>query len=67
MTTDGNHRLKGVATGILSGYTIDETGVKQEVRLPVVMVPSIGRHLSSVPSATEQGATPTFALEESRI
>lgn len=67
ITTAGNHKLKGVATGTISGYIIDQTGVRQQVRLPVVVVPDIGRNLFSVPSATEQGATTIFALEESRI
>ena len=67
ITTAGNYRLKGVATGVISGYIIDQTGVRQLVRLPVVVVPGIGRNLFSVPSATEQGATTMFALEESRI
>ena len=67
ITTAGSDRLKEVATGVISGYIIDQTGVRQQVRLPVVMVPGIGRNLVSVPSATEQGATTTFALEEPRI
>ena len=67
ITTAGNYRLKGVAAGVISGYIIDQTGVRQQIRLPVVVVPGIGRNLFSVSSATEQVATTIFALEESRI
>ena len=67
ITTAGSDRLKEVATGVISGYIIDQIGVRQQVRLPVAVVPGIGRSLFSVPSATEQGATTIFALEESRI
>lgn len=67
ITTAWNHTLKGVATGILSGYIIDQTGVRQQVRLPVVVVPNNWRNLFSVPSALEQGATTIFVLEDSRI
>lgn len=47
------NRVKEVATGIISGCTIDQTGVRQHVRLPVVVVPDFGRIFSSIPSATE--------------
>ena len=45
ITVAGNHRLKAVATGIISGYIIDETGVRPPVRLPVVVGPTLAAYL----------------------
>ena len=67
ITTDGNYRLKGDATGVISVYIIDQIRVRQQVRLPAVVVPGIGRNRFSVPSGTDQGATTILALKESRI
>ena len=65
--TAGSHKLEKVATTIITGYTIDQNGVRQQVRLPVVVVPGFGRNRFSAPSSTQQGSTNTFILEESRI
>ena len=49
-TARDHHRRKlqatGSAIGIISGPLIDKTGVKQQVRLPFVVVPGIGHNLS---------------------
>lgn len=66
ISTAGNHRLKGIATGTISTCIIDQAGVRQQVRLLVVVVPRIG-YIFSVPSVTEQGATTIFALQRSRV
>lgn len=67
ITTTGNHRLAGAATGIVTGCIIDQSEVKQQARPPVVVVPGIGPNVFSVPSAPEQGATTIFEVEGTRI
>lgn len=46
---------------------IDQTGVRLQKRLPVVVVPDFGCIIMSVPSATGLGATIIFAPEQSQI
>lgn len=61
--TAGNHELKGVDTEIIGGYITDHIGVRQQVRLPIGVVPGIGRTLFLVPSAKDQGVETMFAVE----
>lgn len=44
-TTARNNKLKAIATGIISGYTINRTRARQHVRPPLVVVHDVGRNL----------------------
>lgn len=59
--------LKEVATGSISGYLIDQTGVRRQIRLPDMVVPGIVCNTFSVLSATKLGTPAIFDLEGTRI
>ena len=67
ITTAGKHQLEGDATGVITGTITDKAGVKQAVKIPIVVAPGLGRNLFSVPQATLQGAVTTFAADASRV
>ena len=46
----------------MNGMTMEQARASRPVRMLVVLLPGIGRHLFQAPSATAQGATTTFAL-----
>ena len=45
MTTASKHQLEGDATGVITGTVTDKAGVKQPVKIPIVVVPGLGRIL----------------------
>ena len=59
--------MKENATGAITGAIIEKSGMKQPVKIPIVVVPGLGRNLFSVPQATLQGAITTLAADTSRI
>ena len=67
ITTAGNHKLPGDATGGISGTVIDTHGQRQSVGLSIVVVSGLGKKLFSIPEATSEGVVTVFALDGSRI
>ena len=67
ITTAGNHKLPGDATGVISGTVIDTHGQRQSVGLSIVAVSGLGKKLFSIPEATSEGVVTVFALDGSRI
>ena len=63
ITTAGKHQLGGDATGGITGTITHKAGVKQPVKIAIVVVPGLGPNLFSVPQATLQGAITTFAAD----
>ena len=59
----GNHRLYGVGQGVLFVQVLDHIGSKHSVRLPVTVVPGLGRHLFSGGSAAARGVTMIIATK----
>ena len=56
ITTAEKKQLEGDATGVITGTITDKAGVKQPVKIPIVVAPGLGRNLFSVPQAMLQGA-----------
>lgn len=50
--TPGKHQPEGSDRGVIPGAIIDKAGVKKPVKIPVVVVPSLGRKFYSVSQAT---------------
>ena len=67
ITTAGKPQLQGDATRVITRTNTDKAGVKQPVKIPLVVVPGLGPNLFSVPQAALQGAITTFAADASRI
>lgn len=59
ITAAGQNQPKGDATGVITGAIIDNTGVKQSVTFPIMVVPGLGRDLFLVPKAKLQDAVTT--------
>ena len=67
ITTAGKHQLEGDHTGVITRTTTDKAGVKQPVKILIVVVSGLGRNRLSVPQATLQGAITRFAADASRM
>lgn len=52
IVTPGKYQPEGDARGVIAGAIIDKAGVKQPMKIPVVVVPSLGRNFYSVSQAT---------------
>ena len=62
ITTAGNHKLPGDATGVIGGTVIDTHGQRQSVGLSIVVVSGLGKKLFSIPEATSEGVVTVFCL-----
>ena len=49
INTARKHQLEGEATGVITGTITGKAGVKQSLKIPIVLVPGLGRNLFSVP------------------
>ena len=67
IATAGKHQLEGDATGVITGTITDKAGVKKPLKIPIAVVPGLGRNLFSVPQAALQGVITTFTADASRI
>lgn len=57
----GNQRLFGVGRGFLVVFVVFHLGFKHSVRLPVTIVPGLGRHLFAAGTAAGKGVNLVIA------
>ena len=65
--TAGGALLDGTGEGILQGVITDNYGNGHLVRIQILVVPTIGRNLFSVKTATRNGIVSIFDRENSRL
>ena len=65
--TAGGALLDGTAKGILQGLVTDNHGEQHLARIAILIVPSIGRNLFSVKSATKKGVGSIFDFDKPRL
>ena len=67
ITTAGGHQLEGAGQGLLRGHIIDAKGVQRLIQISVLIVPGLGRNLSSVKQASRNGVVSIFDKYNPRL